>query len=186
MRSETKLVKTASRGALAGGGERDRLLDDCRTPDTDWLVPHNRPGLALASPDSRPRPRRDGQHKVTSENAAAAPPQRPGRQHLLQCIGLQNAGQAASWRPRLSTWPRVLCARDSSSRRGLGTLPLHGITLHSGCCRSCAGQNVDDYDSCVDLKPLGIASQGLEPEQCSSRQHLSAAKRGDLVLLDKI
>ena len=88
---------------------------------------------------------------------------------------------------------------DQDCRRGLASCvlatrareegwgrPLHGITLHSGCCRSCAGQNVDDYDSCVDFKPLGIASQGLEPEQCSSRQHLSAAKRGDLVLLDKI
>ena len=62
MRSETKLVKTASRGALAGGGERDRLLDDYQAPEADWLVSHNRPGLALASPDSRPRPRRDGQH----------------------------------------------------------------------------------------------------------------------------
>ena len=58
MRSETKLVKTASRSALAGGSERDRLLDDCRTPEIGWLVSHNRPGLASASPDSLPR--RDG------------------------------------------------------------------------------------------------------------------------------
>ena len=34
MMPETKLVKTASRSALAGGGERDRLLDNCRTPET--------------------------------------------------------------------------------------------------------------------------------------------------------
>ena len=57
MRSETKLVKKASRSALAGGGERDRLLDDCRTPETGWLVSHNRPGLASASPDSSPKTR---------------------------------------------------------------------------------------------------------------------------------
>ena len=58
MRSETKLVKTASRSALAGGGERDRLLDDCQAPEAGWLVSHNRLGHASASPDSSPR--RDG------------------------------------------------------------------------------------------------------------------------------
>ena len=34
MRSETKLVQTAaSRSTLAGGGEWDRLLGNCRTPE---------------------------------------------------------------------------------------------------------------------------------------------------------
>ena len=55
MRSEIKLVKTASRSALAGGGERDRLLDDYRTPEIGWLVSHNRLGQASALPDSSPR-----------------------------------------------------------------------------------------------------------------------------------
>ena len=51
-----------------------------------------------------------------------------------------------------------------------------GITLHSGCCRSCTAHNVDGYDSCADFKPLGIASQGREPEQCSLRQLLKCSK----------
>ena len=80
---------------------------------------------------------------------------------------------------------RLVCSRlelakragDASFARNYASLRLLSLLRWS---------NVDDYDSCVDLKPLGIASQGLEPEQCSSRQHLSAAKRGDLVLLDKI
>ena len=46
MMPETKLVKTASRSALAGGGERDRLLDDCQAPEAGWLVSHNRLGQA--------------------------------------------------------------------------------------------------------------------------------------------
>ena len=62
MRSETKLVKTASRSALAGGGERDRLLDDCKAPEAGWLVSHNRLGQASASPDSSPR--RDGRPAI--------------------------------------------------------------------------------------------------------------------------
>ena len=33
MMPESKLVKTASRSALAGGGERDRLLNDCKAPE---------------------------------------------------------------------------------------------------------------------------------------------------------
>ena len=49
MRSGTKLVKTASRSALAGGGERDRLLDDCKAPEAGWLVSQNRLGQASAS-----------------------------------------------------------------------------------------------------------------------------------------
>ena len=50
MRFETKMVKIGSRSALVGGGERDRLLDDRRTPEIGWLISHNRPGLASASP----------------------------------------------------------------------------------------------------------------------------------------
>ena len=38
MMPETKLVKTASRSALAGGGERDRLLDDCKAPEAGRMV----------------------------------------------------------------------------------------------------------------------------------------------------
>ena len=75
MRSETKLVKTASRSALAGGGERDRLLDDYQAPEAGWLVSNNRLGQA----SERPIPRRgalDGQHlraaKRSSCTAAAA------------------------------------------------------------------------------------------------------------------
>ena len=49
MRSETKLVKTASRSALAGGGERDRLPNDCKAPEAGWLVSQNRLGQASAS-----------------------------------------------------------------------------------------------------------------------------------------
>ena len=49
MRSETKLVKKASRSALAGGGERDRLLDDCKAPEVGWLVSHNRLGQVSLS-----------------------------------------------------------------------------------------------------------------------------------------
>ena len=52
---ETKLVKTAGRSALAGGGERDRSLDNCKAPEAGWLVSHNRLGQASASPDSSPR-----------------------------------------------------------------------------------------------------------------------------------
>ena len=55
MRSETKLVKTASRTALAGGGERDRLLDDYQATEAVWLVSNNRLGQASEPPDSSPR-----------------------------------------------------------------------------------------------------------------------------------
>ena len=58
MRSETKLVKTASRSALAGGGERDRLLYDYQATEAGWLVSNNRLGQASEPPDSSPR--RDG------------------------------------------------------------------------------------------------------------------------------
>ena len=76
MRSETKLVKTASRSALAGGGERDRLLDDYQAPEAGWLVSNNRLGQASEPPDSSPRREMDGQHlraaKRSSCTAAAA------------------------------------------------------------------------------------------------------------------
>ena len=52
MMPETKLVKTASRSALAGGGERDRLLDDYQAPEAGWLVSNNRLGQASEPPDS--------------------------------------------------------------------------------------------------------------------------------------
>ena len=55
MRSETKLVKTASRSALAGGDERNRLLDDYQAPEAGWLVSNNRLGQASEPPDSSPR-----------------------------------------------------------------------------------------------------------------------------------
>ena len=51
MMPETKLVKTASRSALASGGERDRLLDDCKAPEAGWLVSQNRLGQASEPPD---------------------------------------------------------------------------------------------------------------------------------------
>ena len=38
MMPETKLVKTASRSALAGGGERDRLLYDYQATDVGRLA----------------------------------------------------------------------------------------------------------------------------------------------------
>ena len=52
MMPETKLVKTASRSALAGGGERDRLLDDCKAPEAGWLV--SQIDLARHQHQSRP------------------------------------------------------------------------------------------------------------------------------------
>ena len=58
MRSETTLVNTACRSAIAGGGERNRLLDGCQAPEAGWLVSHNRIGHASEPPDSSPR--RDG------------------------------------------------------------------------------------------------------------------------------
>ena len=58
MRSETKLVKTASRSALVGGGQRDRLLDNCKAQEAGLLYSENRLGQASASADSSPR--RDG------------------------------------------------------------------------------------------------------------------------------
>ena len=58
MMPETKLVKTASRSALAGGGERDRLLYDYQATEAGWLVSNNRLGQASEPPDSSPR--RDG------------------------------------------------------------------------------------------------------------------------------
>ena len=48
--SETKLVKTASRSALAGGGERDRLLDDYQATEAGWLVSNNRLILTRSAP----------------------------------------------------------------------------------------------------------------------------------------
>ena len=75
MRSETKLVKTASRSALAGEGERDRLLDDYQAPETGWLALI----IDLAKLQNRPIPCRgamDSQHlraaKRCSCTAAAA------------------------------------------------------------------------------------------------------------------
>ena len=62
MRSETKLVKTASRSALAGGGERDRLLDNCQAPEAGWLVSNNRLGQASEPPDPYRDARVTGQH----------------------------------------------------------------------------------------------------------------------------
>ena len=62
MRSETKLVKTASRSALAGGGERDRLLDDYKAPEAGWLVSNNRLGQASEPPDPYRDARVTGQH----------------------------------------------------------------------------------------------------------------------------
>ena len=50
VRSETKLVKTASRSALAGGGERDRLLDDYQATEAGWLVSNNRLILTRSAP----------------------------------------------------------------------------------------------------------------------------------------
>ena len=51
MMPETKLVKTDSRSALAGRGERGRLLDDCKAPEAGRVVSHNRLGQASESPD---------------------------------------------------------------------------------------------------------------------------------------
>ena len=62
MRSETKLVKTASRSAQAGGGERDRLLDDCKAPEAGRLVSQNRLGHASEPPDPHRDARVAGQH----------------------------------------------------------------------------------------------------------------------------
>ena len=142
MRSETKLVKTASRGALAGGGERDRLLDDCRTPDTDWLVSYNRPGLALASPDSRPRPRRDGQaqsdvRKRSSSTAAAAgqaalaPMYWPSKRWPSSILATKTADVAS----------RLVCSRlelakragDASFARNYASLRLLSLLRWSTC-----------------------------------------------------
>ena len=57
MMPESKLVKTVSRSALAGGGERDRLLDDCKAPEAGWLVSQNRLGGLRTA---RSLPRREG------------------------------------------------------------------------------------------------------------------------------
>ena len=62
MMPETKLVNTASRSALAGGGERDRLLDDCKAPEAGWLVSQNRLGQASEPPDPYRDARVTGQH----------------------------------------------------------------------------------------------------------------------------
>ena len=44
MRSEIKLVKTASRSALAGEGAQARLPNDCKAPEAGWLASQNRLG----------------------------------------------------------------------------------------------------------------------------------------------
>ena len=75
MMPETKLVKTASRSALAGRGERGRLLDDCKAPEAGRVVSHNRLGQASESPDPYRDARVAGQHddsKRSSCTAAAA------------------------------------------------------------------------------------------------------------------
>ena len=65
MRSETKLVKTASRSAMAGGGERYRLLDDCKAPEAGRLVSQNRLGQVSASPD----PHRDARWPASTDDS---------------------------------------------------------------------------------------------------------------------
>ena len=72
MRFETKLVKIGSRSALVGGGERDRLLDDRRTPEIGWLISHNRPGLASASPPIPCRDAMAGLHMTTARRSSCA------------------------------------------------------------------------------------------------------------------
>jgi len=62
MMPETKLVKTDSRSALAGRGERGRLLDDCKAPEAGRVVSHNRLGQASESPDPYRDARVAGQH----------------------------------------------------------------------------------------------------------------------------
>ena len=47
MRSGTKLVKTASRSALARGGEQGRLLDDCKAPETGQAYKNGRRGAPI-------------------------------------------------------------------------------------------------------------------------------------------
>ena len=62
MMPETKLVKTDSRSALAGRGERGRLLDDCKAPEAGKVASHNRLGQASESPDPYRDARVAGQH----------------------------------------------------------------------------------------------------------------------------
>ena len=62
MMPETKLVKTASRSALAGRGERNRLLDDCKAPEAGRMVSQNRLGQAPEPPDPYRDARVAGQH----------------------------------------------------------------------------------------------------------------------------
>ena len=103
MMPETKLVKTASRSALAGRGKRNRLLDDCKAPEAGRMVSQNRLGQAPEPPDPYRDARVAGQHddSKTQQLHRRSGQTDSRRRTLCQCPSRpNNAGRSAGWRQK--------------------------------------------------------------------------------------
>ena len=85
MRSGTKLVKTASRSAQAGGGGQERLLDDCKASETGQASAN--PLLERAQPSSN---RCETRGCSTGLNHGSFPPSMSGPSSI-SCIAIQIA-----------------------------------------------------------------------------------------------
>ena len=90
MRSGTKLIKTASRSALARGGEQGRLLDDCKAPETGQACKNGRRGAPIRCWSAL------SPHRIDVKREAAAP---------VTAANIQRP--ASVWRPE--HWRKVIC-----------------------------------------------------------------------------